>query len=253
MWCRAAIIPDRGSSSHRGRDLRHSAANRDDADHSPQPAPTTGRKVICLRRRHRRPPPPCPSHRETMNRTAPGGSSVASSPRSCCSSGVSPRSCSLATTTRSLPTRSRSNRGRWTPPFQSQPKYPPYQRRLHAPSGRRPQSLRRPPPPRGERRPPDSPTVTTVARSAPTVTDAPAPTDRSEEAAGLIGSAIDECGGIGFVDTIVGSPTGDDSVYTVKARFVWDDSEPFTASYTVNVDSEVITPGDSESAYLICQ
>ncbi len=99
----------------------------------------------------------------------------------------------------------------------------------------------------------DSPTVTTVARSAPTVTDAPAPTDRSEEAAGLIGSAIDECGGIGFVDTIVGSPTGDDSVYTVKARFVWDDSEPFTASYTVNVDSEVITPGDSESAYLICR
>lgn len=99
-----------------------------------------------------------------------------------------------------------------------------------------------------------SPVTTATPTSAPATTAPEAtPTDRSEEAAGLVGEAIEDCGGLGFVDTIVGSPTGDDSVYKVKSRFVRDDSDPFTATYTVDVDSESITPGDSESAYLACQ
>ena len=71
-------------------------------------------------------------------------------------------------------------------------------------------------------------------------------------AAGLVGDAIENCGGLGFVDTIKGSPTGNDSIYKVEARFVWDDSDPFTASYTVDVDSGSITTADSEAAYLAC-
>lgn len=97
--------------------------------------------------------------------------------------------------------------------------------------------------------------ATTAAPSpttAPTTAPEAAPTDRSEVAAGLVGDAIDNCGGLGFVDTIKGSPTGNDSIYQVEARFVWDDADPFTASYTVDVDSGSITAADSEAAYLAC-
>ena len=97
--------------------------------------------------------------------------------------------------------------------------------------------------------------ATTAAPSpttAPTTAPEAAPTDRSEVAAGLVGEAIENCGGLGFVDTIKGSPTGNDSIYKVEARFVWDDSDPFTASYTVDVDSGSITAADSEAAYLAC-
>ena len=93
-----------------------------------------------------------------------------------------------------------------------------------------------------------APSPTTVPTTAPEA----APTDRSEVAAGLVGEAIENCGGLGFVDTIKGSPTGDDNVYKVEARFVWDDSDPFTAAYTVDVDSGTITAADSEAAYLAC-
>jgi hypothetical protein len=96
---------------------------------------------------------------------------------------------------------------------------------------------------------PEPTAAPTPAPTAPPETE-PEPEDRSEEAAGLIGDAIESCAGLEYIDTIQGYGAGR-SIYTVDVHVVLDSGD-WTASYTVDLDSGRIVAADQDSADLAC-
>ncbi|MEZ5383051.1 MAG: zinc ribbon domain-containing protein [Microthrixaceae bacterium] len=96
-------------------------------------------------------------------------------------------------------------------------------------------------------------TVVTPA-PAPTAAPAPAPTaaptrDRSDEAKLIVEDAIANCGNFDLIGGMTTSPG--DTVYDVSVTMV-DETETWTALYSVDVESGSISPLDADSATVAC-